>query len=140
MDSIQAALIGQSISSIVTNGDDYLALHTTGGVYHLQLDGDCCSRSYLTHIRGVTTFLDKGVITEVLDASLGEGKGGDCISQHALILRCSGGDSYAGAPTLIILWENESNGYYDGSIGLCEAPNLPMTSLQDITKNWEKEK
>lgn len=133
-------LMGKYVTKILTDGEYYLTFETTDGNYHFQLTGDCCSQSYITEIMGVRNFIDKGQITTVDESDLGDEKNDyDRILKHGVYLRCAGGDSYGDPPTLVILWENSSNGYYDGMIESIDAiPN--ETKMFEIQGNWKKPK
>lgn len=138
-------LEGQAVLEILFGsnedaGGDFLTFKTAETEFHYYFDGDCCSQSSVTEILGVEEFIDKGTVSSVEESDYGphaDGEYGDCISRHGLRLRCKESDSYRHPAELLILWENSSNGYYDGSIdSIAKIPD--EVKMESIKKNWKK--
>lgn len=133
-------LLGKEVTGLRFDGEGVLTFQTTEGEFHFVLAGDCCSSSYVTEILGVERFLGKGVVSHIEEAEYGERVPEaeyDKVSRHGLRLRCEQGDTYGEPPELLILWENLSNGYYDGNIETLEKIETPE-KMQPITANWSR--
>lgn len=111
---------GREVEYVTRAGDGMVHLHLTGNVVAtLELEGDCCSRSYFTDLAQFDELVG-ATITQVEERDEPSRDGlptgdpveyVDAISWHFLVVVTNKGH-------VTIDWRNDSNGYYDGTINL----------------------
>lgn len=103
------------IENVIATSDQLRLVSTDGHEVLVELEGDCCSRSFFDNYSLIDA---RGLMGERLvsieDVGRGEPendpyKGGcDVIEYHALIIRTD-------RQSITIDWRNDSNGYYSGT-------------------------
>lgn len=108
---VEKALVGKTLQAVRVSPDQgCMVFICKEGNFFFEAYGDCCSHSYIQDVDGPC----KGKIIAV-----GETNGGtkeedyNVIKYHNVVL------TIEGKGHLIVEFRNESNGYYDGNLQLC---------------------
>lgn len=119
VDGLKKELMGEYLTGFYVSDDAQdVALQTSGGnTLVLEVDGDCCSRSWFEEILGLNQLLDAEVITveEIpmpdppQTADIPDGGDAEVLQSYGLRIVTN-----RGAATLV--YRNDSNGYYGGYI------------------------
>jgi len=116
-------LVGKKIKQIFMC-EEAIRFVTDTGTLTYEVDGDCCSYSYMYDIYGVKNILGK-VVTGVKEVTLKEGDRSYSenydASEDVHLIRCYGFQIFAndekfGDMTCVFSFRNSSNGYYGGWI------------------------
>lgn len=111
----------------------YLRFELRGGArLCYQADGDCCSESWFADIVGVGALLGSEV-RKVVELDLGgyDIKDGRCKQEEDLAY---GHQLQTPKGRVDIIFRNSSNGYYGGSLMICEEP--PGARFEAIEDDW----
>lgn len=107
--------MGFIIENVIATADSLRLVSTDGHEVRVELEGDCCSRSFfdnysLIDARGLMG--ERLVDIEDVDRTAPESDpykdGCDVIEYHALIIRTD-------KQSITVDWRNDSNGYYSGT-------------------------
>lgn len=137
-----------TISLGTSNGDpnDLLTFQTDSGPVSFLAEGDCCSRSYFYEITGIEKILGKRIeeVVEIPDEII-EGElesGGDCVRAYGYRFSAApsltevAGEKLETSNSAIVVFRNESNGYYGGSMELTQY--VYKANEEMITSNWHR--
>lgn len=128
-------IIGAKVSKIFINSD-YLKFETDKGNFCFNVYGDCCSISYFYDFIGVERVLNNGPIISFeeipnMPQPLQEINGYDATRAYGY--RIITQDKEHGEVSSVLSFRNDSNGYYGGSMGVCE--NVP-DKVPEIKSDW----
>lgn len=122
--------VGKIIKEVYINDDATTVafLFDNKDLIAFDVEGDCCSRSYLEDIFNKYQLLGS-LITSIEEIDIGQKSSGDYteIKYHAVKIHTENGICQ-------FEFRNESNGYYDGYL---DSEGRPLTSL-DGFKVWEE--
>ena len=117
MERLMQELVGKKIKEILWDFEYgyQVAFVTDSETFVYQVDGDCCSYSYIYDFYGVKSLLENGPITEVYEIEP------DAFNKDYQYIQCYGygfvtNNPRFGEVTSVFSFRNESNGYYGGSI------------------------
>lgn len=111
-------MIGRKLSTVTLNDDGAAVLFTfdEGPTARFDVEGDCCSTSWVEHlelpgnIKGATVLsVDDSVPITQDHSEHDEDNGGDSIQVYNTVFRTDRGD-------IVLEYRNSSNGYYGGSL------------------------
>lgn len=119
---VLSALVGHQITEVWWSSED-VTFVTPDGNARYEVEGDCCSHSYLHDLIGLANLM-AGPVTQVEAVSLGEAdlscsccRNGECIEQYGY--RIFTMHPHWGECTTVLSFRNDSNGYYGGSLERC---------------------
>ncbi len=125
-------LIGKTVVSLEVNEcENVLVFNCTDDKVVYYAYGDCCSETWFADIVGVQCLLGATVL-DSQDISLPYVEDGRCRQEY---------DQFYGVKLMTdkgyvdIVYRNSSNGYYGGSIELCEN-DLAYETFREITDDW----
>ncbi len=125
-------LIGKTVVSLEVNEcENVLVFNCTDDKVVYYAYGDCCSETWFADIVGVHCLLGATVL-DSQDISLPYVEDGRCRQEY---------DQFYGVKLMTdkgyvdIVYRNSSNGYYGGSIELCEN-DLAYETFREITDDW----
>lgn len=124
-DDVMKNLIGKTVTAIHMS-DARLVFETDGGLVGYEVEGDCCSYSYLHDFFGVENLLHNGPITESEGVDLDNDDprfakpvpAGEVDYTYTQVYgyRLTTVHPTFGEMSSVVSFRNESNGYYGGSL------------------------
>lgn len=125
-------LIGKTVVSLEVNEcENVLVFNCTDDKVVYYAYGDCCSETWFADIVGVQCLIGATVL-DSQDISLPYVEDGRCRQEYD---RFYGVKLMTNKGYVDIVYHNSSNGYYGGSIELCEN-DLTYKSFREITDDW----
>lgn len=115
-------LLNKQISRVMLNSfsDQILFITSNGEQFLYQTEGDCCSTTWIEEINGLDNLLGQ-VIHDVEDVPMGEPEAdrahGQDGSKYFDVLQDYGVKFTTTRGYCDLVYRNESNGYYGGSLG-----------------------
>jgi len=127
-------LVGKQINKIYMN-EDNLKFDTNDGEITFEVDGDCCSHSAFYDFYGVKDVLGKVVksVKEIelnIDERMDGKKYQESISVYGFEIVWE--DMTWGDRTAVFSFRNYSNGYYGGSMQVCDNLDVTPEVTQDV--------
>lgn len=138
---IDKALICKKIFKIFMN-EDNLKFVTDQGNVVFSVDGDCCSRSVFYDFIGVKKLLNNGPIKAVEEISLTADEDKDTKQYQEAIqaygYRIITEDKELGEVSSVFSFRNYSNGYYGGSMEICNDCEVSPEIFDDVIETVNK--
>lgn len=140
--SIKDNLVGKTVKEIYMNEDELTFVTDEGNVY-LNVDGDCCSHSYLFDFYGVKRLLGNKIVDfEQIDLS--EGDVGyrketwefETDEYNEILVygyRITTIDTLFGEVSSVFSFRNSSNGYYGGSLEISDSDKRVLKETDLLT-------
>lgn len=129
-------LVGKTIRKIFMN-EENLKFETDQGDITFSVYADCCSQSVFYDFYGVKNIIGKEV-TEVkevqltVDERMDAKKYQECVQVYGYQIFWK--DDYYGDRTAVFSFRNYSNGYYGGSLEVCENKDVGLEITDDVVE------